>query len=209
MKPLIALSLLFFSSNLWAQSSWEPLKQIVIKTDVMSPNHKEKLQWVKQARELADQCVAAHPADAGCYYYRGQATGLYYDEVIFGYQNGVRSMIKDWEAALKLDPAFDHGGPDRMLGELYSSLPKYFGTKDVRQDLSKALEHLKKSVEIDPNYPTQRFDLAEVFLKIKMKEEADSMLKEAQKLMPEWQNDPYFAGWQDTNKDLKRKLVHR
>lgn len=155
---------------------------------------------------MADQCVTKYPKEAGCYYYRGQVTGLYYENHVIGYQEGIRSMIADWQKAKELDPKFDHGGPDRMLGEIYTDLPKYFGTKDVRQDLNKALQHIEKSIQIDPDYPTQRIDLAEALLQSQKKEEARFALETAKEKIPKWPQDPYFSGWQEDVKELEEKL---
>ena len=115
-------------------------------------------------------------------------------------------MIADWQKALELDPKFDHGGPDRMLGEIYTDLPKYFGTKDVRQDLNKAIQHLEKSIQIAPDYPTQRIDLATALLKANRKDEARIALESAKTKIPKWPEDPYFSGWQEDAKELEGEL---
>lgn len=203
MNGLLAILLLAAATSL---PPWAPLKETVIQAD-LTTHRKEKSALVQKAGKLAEICAAEHPGEAGCYYYRAQATGLFYEIRIFGYQNGVRSMIKDWEKAKAIDPAFDHGGPDRMLGELFASLPKYFGTKDVRQDLGKAETHLKESVRIAPDYPTQRIDLAETLLKLKKGGEAAEALKSAQEILPQWTQDPYYPGWQETIADLEKQLL--
>ena len=192
----------------FAQSTppWQALKEITVKIDLMNGNKKAKAKIIKQALEMAGHCVAERPKEAGCYYYRGQVTGLYYENHLFGYQGGVRSMIADWQKALELDPKFDHGGPDRMLGEIYTDLPKYFGTKDVRQDLNKAIQHLEKSIQIAPDYPTQRIDLATALLKANRKDEARIALESAKTKIPKWPEDPYFSGWQEDAKELEGEL---
>lgn len=204
MKKLLA-ALLLIASPAMALPVWLPLKETVIKAD-LTRDRKEKKQLIGQALTLATECVQQFPKEAGCYYYRAQATGLHYDLVIFGYQNGVRSMIKDWQKAMELDPQFDHGGPARMLGELFISLPKYFGTRDVRQDLNRAKKNLQEAIQIDPDYPTQHLDLAETFLKAKQVEEAKAALEIAKTLIPKWPQDPYFSSWQQNAAELEREL---
>ncbi|MDO8528024.1 MAG: hypothetical protein Q7T03_10115 [Deltaproteobacteria bacterium] len=206
--PCFAI-LLFVSHTLFASDTtapWEPLKIIVIKAD-LAPNKKEKGPLVKQALKLAGECVAQYPHEAGCYYYRGQAIGLHTESLLFGWQKEVRLMIADWQKALSLDPKFDHGGPDRMLGELFTSLPKYFGTKEVRQDIPKAASHLKTSIQIAPDYPTQQLDMAELLVDQKKWEEANLYLKKAELLFPQCQNDPYYPGWQATFKTLNKQIL--
>jgi len=207
MKRFFGWLLVFvaLSNPLWANPPWQNLKEIVLKADLNSKK-KEQLKLAKEAIKLANECVANNPQEVACYYYRGQATGLYYEVVMFGYQKGVRSMIADWQKALELDPKFDHGGPYRMLGELFTALPKYFGTKDLRQNLVKAEHYLRKAIEIDPNYPTNYFDLAELLIKAKRKSEAGDALQTAQNLTSQWNDDPYFASWQATTKEIEKQL---
>lgn len=204
---LLPIFLFFIAAPLFANPSWEPIKAKVLKADINPRDRKEKTSLVKEAIQLADQCITENPAEAPCYYYRAQATGLYYEVMVFGYQKGIRHMIQDWQKSAELDPQFDHAGPYRMLGELYTDLPKYFGTKDVRQDLNKALMYLKKAAALDPNYPTQQIDMAEVFIKNKNKNEAAEALKKAEELLPQWTQDPYYPGWQTTMRELQKRIV--
>lgn len=204
--PFLLPFFLLSVTPLFAGASWEPIREKILEADISAPGRKVKLQLVKEAIRLADDCIAKNPQATPCYYYRAQATGLYYETVVFGYQKGVRSMIEDWQKSAELDPRFDQGGPYRMLGELYSSLPKYFGTKDLRQDLNKAEGYLQKSIGISPGYPTQHLDLAEVYIKLKKVEAAAEALKAAQTLLPKWTADPYYPDWQKTIKELGEQL---
>lgn len=208
MKLFFLLFTLFFAPPVFtqAQPPWKELKERVIKIDLMRGGQKGKMHLINQAREMADVCVEKNPNEAGCYYYRGQATGIYYAARVFGYPTGIRSMIKDWEKALALDPQFDHGGPDRMLGEIYTDLPKHFGAKDVRQNLNKAIQSLEKSIQISPDYPTQYLDLAEAYIKMKKTKEAEPMIEKAKALIAKWPADPYFSGWQEDTKELEEEL---
>ncbi|OGQ05592.1 MAG: hypothetical protein A3F82_02855 [Deltaproteobacteria bacterium RIFCSPLOWO2_12_FULL_44_12] len=200
---LFLLSVISGTSH--ANPSWQNLKETVLQADLKA-KRKGQLNLAKQAIKLADECVTTNPQEVACYYYRGQATGLYYEVVMFGYQKGVVAMIADWQKAVELDPTFDHGGPYRLMGELFTALPKYFGTKNLRQDLVKAEDYLRKAIEIDPNYPTNHFDLAELLIKAKRKPEALEAFEKAQNLTAQWNSDPYFASWQEESKEIEEQL---
>jgi len=180
---LFLLSVISGTSH--ANPSWQNLKETVLQADLKA-KRKGQLNLAKQAIKLADECVTTNPQEVACYYYRGQATGLYYEVVMFGYQKGVVAMIADWQKAVELDPTFDHGGPYRLMGE--------------------AEDYLRKAIEIDPNYPTNHFDLAELLIKAKRKPEALEAFEKAQNLTAQWNSDPYFASWQEESKEIEEQL---
>ena len=205
MKKIIFLLLLsLFSLHASSESLWKPIQELVLKADLASSS-RERVTWTQQAMDLADQCIAQHPNEVGCYYYRGQARGIYNENIVFGYGKMLRSLFADWQVALDRDPKFDFGGPYRMFAEVYIALPKHFGPKDLRQNLDLAIHYLKKAIQIS-KYPTNYLDLAEAYIKANNLEEGKKYLELATQEMPKWTTHPYYSTWQQTIKDLQKEL---
>lgn len=175
-----------------AQPPWQALKAKVIQVD-LTVSRGEQKKLAKEALAMAEACLAASPGEIGCLYYRAQALGLS-NKSFLGYTGRLRRMFADWEAALQRDPAFDYGGPYRMIAEVYMELPKHFGPKDLRQDLNKAVELLKKAIKIS-DYPTNWFDLAEAYTMLGKKDEAQKALEKARAVLSKWRNHPYYPTW--------------
>lgn len=199
------LFLFFLSLSLPAAARQENIQDMVIRADLSSKRSEQK-ELAEKGLQLADQCIERNPKAVNCYYYRGQARGLYYGNSPFGYAKRVRMMMTDWETSLKLDPTFNYGGPYRMFAELYINLPKYFGPKDLRQDLNKAIQLLEKAIQIS-DYPSNTLDMAEAQLKAENKTEAEKAVQRAKKNLTKWQQDPYFQTWQETLSELDKKLA--
>jgi tetratricopeptide (TPR) repeat protein len=80
----------------------------------------------------------------------------------FGLRAGLqyRGPVKrEFEAVLRIDPAYSDGGADRGLGRWHFRVPWLFGG---RKD--KAVEHLQRSLTYDPANAASRFFLAEAYL---------------------------------------------
>lgn len=204
MLSLFIAAFLTFVSFAQTRSPWFEIQKIVIQAD-LTTNRKEQKQLANRALELANRCLEQNPKEAGCFYYRGQAKGLLARNVVFGYPSKVRSMLADWKQAMELDPRFDYGGPYRMFAEVFTSLPKGFGPKDLRQDLQRAVQYLEKAIEIS-SYPTNFLDMAEALTKEKKYNEAKQFLFKAKQTLTEWKNHAYYQSWLATLKELEEKL---
>lgn len=178
-----------------AYPPWQALRDKVIQADLTAERGDQK-NLAKEALKMAEGCLTASPKEIGCIYYRAQALGLS-SRSFFGYTGRVRKMLADWETVLAIDPTFDYGGPCRMIAEVYMELPKYFGPKDLRQNLNKSAELLKKAVEIS-DYPTNWLDLAEVYLMRGNRSAARQALEKAKAALPQWQDYPYAISWPGT-----------
>jgi tetratricopeptide (TPR) repeat protein len=88
----------------------------------------------------------------------------------FGLRAGIRyrgPVKREFEAVLKLDPAYSDGGADRGLGRWYYRVPRLFGGSK-----SKAVEHLLRSLTYDPANAASNFFLAETYRSMNRDEEA-------------------------------------
>jgi hypothetical protein len=71
--------------------------------------------------------------------------------------------------AAALNPAIDHGGPDRMLGELYLHAP---GFPMSVGDPEKSVAHFRKALTHDPDFSENRLGLVEALMAEDENEEA-------------------------------------
>lgn len=183
---------------------WLPLQKTVIAADLIADRGTKKT-LATQGLQLAEACIAQHPNEVACYYYRGHAKGILQGNSFLGYTTTVRAMLADWEKARQLDATFDHGGPYRVVAELYTQLPRYFGPKDLRQNLPRALENIQKAVAIS-DYPINLLDLAEIDQKMGKNEEAKMALKQAKQVLPQWRADPYYPTCLEMIRKLENQL---
>jgi hypothetical protein len=74
----------------------------------------------------------------------------------------VDQMEGEFTRARDLDEHLDYAGPDRSLGLLYRDAP-VIGSVGSR---TRAREHLRRAVEVAPQYPENRLSLIEAYLKV-------------------------------------------
>lgn len=111
----------------------------------------------------AKKAVALGPDKPEGHYWLGVDDGVY------GEAKGVLNSlflvgpIKDeMNKVLAIDPTYDDGGADRVLGRMYYELPGFFGGSK-----QKSLEHLLKSEKMGPRVGLTRIYLADTYLALK------------------------------------------
>lgn len=172
-----------------------------------SPDKQEKARLAKEGMAAADDCVMKNPEEAGCYYYRALNTGAYYEAHVIGYQDGLKSMIRDCEKVIALDDKFDHGGGYRTIGKILTDVPETTISKNgVTRDLDKAIEYLEKAVQIDGAYPENQLYLADALFEAGQMKEAIAVLSNATQLVPQWKNHRDYSMWQKMSKNLSKKI---
>lgn len=85
------------------------------------------------------------------------------------YRKPIREAL---ETALRIDPAFMAGSPDRALGRYYHKLPSLFGGS-----LTRAEQHLRASLRYDPESPLTHYFLAELLINLKRPADARAELQ--------------------------------
>ena len=117
-----------------------------------------------QRAELAQQGITASRAairqdsnSAPAHLYLGMNLGQLARTKSLGALPLVNEMEKVFLKALKLDELFNFAGPDRLLGQLYFHAPS-IGSVGSR---SKARRHLKRALELAPEYPENRLNWIE------------------------------------------------
>ena len=96
------------------------------------------------------------------------------------YRTPIREAL---ETALRLNPAFLHGSPDRALGRWYFKVPGLFGG-----DLRKSEQHLRKALTYRPDSVISLLFLGETLIGLDRTAEARATLDAAiaAPLHPEW-----------------------
>lgn len=123
----------------------------------------------------------------------------------------VKEVEREFHLARKLDEKFGYGGPDRNLGLLYWHAP---GWPVSVGDKKLARQHLKRAVELAPEYPENRLNLAEAYLDWKETALARSEIASLEKIWStaqtnlvgiEWEWD--WADWSARRQSLRLKLA--
>jgi hypothetical protein len=149
----------------------------------------ERLADARLGREMAEASLRRFPRSGLAHYLASWLAGL---EAENGSRRRAWRLVRVIESeallAAGLDPSVDHGGPDRILGELYLRAP---GSPLGPGDQSKSIRHYRRAVAADPGYPGNRIGLAEALLAVGDRDGACAELSAA------FANDgegPYRAG---------------
>ena len=159
------------------------------------------------AREGMQACrrwLQRAPDQAGAHYYLAMNIAQLARTKSIGAVPLIRQMEKEWLATLALDPHYDFAGADRNLGLLFRDAPGFPLSIGNR---SKAEQHLRRAVELDPEYPENHLNLIETDLKRNPGAVADeeeklrAILPSARKKFsgPRWQ-----SAWEDWNARLEK-----
>lgn len=126
-----------------------------------------------QGVEHAKKAVELGPDKADGHFWLGVCYGVY------GEAKGVLkslSLVKPIKAAmrrvLEIDPAYDRGGADRVLGRVFHEVPRIAGGSEKT-----SLEHLLKAVEYGPRVGLNLLYLADTYISLDRFEDARKTLE--------------------------------
>ncbi len=108
----------------------------------------------------------------------------------------VEDIRREMEAVIKIDETFQGGSAYMVLGQLYLQAPKVLGG-----DTDKAIEYLKRGLEIEPNNALTRVHLAEAYQEAGREAEAR---KEIQFLLAMTPSPEYLPEYQDAVEKAKK-----
>ncbi len=162
---------------------------------------KEQVGILEKAVEAAKQAVAINPQSLPGHYWLGVCYGVY------GKAKGIMKSLalvdpikEEMAFVTKAKPGYEEGGAYRVLGRLYFKLPGLAGGSN-----SKAVENLKKSVELGPQRWINHLYLAEVYLATDKKAEAQALLKQIIAGPAQTGLEPEYADWKaEAEKMLKQ-----
>lgn len=155
----------------------------------------------EKAVNAAKQAVAINPNSLPGHYWLGVAYGVY------GKAKGVMKSLslvdpikEEMNWVIAKDPNYENGGPYRVLGRLYFKLPGLFGG-----DTDKAIENLKKAVQLGPNRWINHLYLAEVYIKEDKTPEAKALIKQIIAGPAETGFEPEYKLWKAEAEQLLKK----
>jgi hypothetical protein len=190
------------------EAAWQFARACFDLADVAT-NRTERAAMAERGIAVSRQLVARAPDLAQARYYLGMNLAQLAQTKGLGALKLVKQMESEFALAGKLDAQFDYAGADRNLGLLYRDAPS-IGSIGSR---TKAREHLQRAVERAPQYPENRLNLAESYLKWGTRDAARSQLKAVEELWPSARTNLVGAAWASSWSDwnarlekLKRKL---
>lgn len=160
-------------------AAWE-FARIAFERAEFATNDTERAAIAVQGIAATRQLLARDPKSAPGHYYLGKNLGQLARTKLLGALKIVDEMELEFKTAAALDELFDHAGPHRYLGELYSEAP-VIGSVGSR---TKARRHLERAALLAPDYPENRLNLAEAYLKWREKKFLQRELNALNKLWP-------------------------
>ncbi len=114
----------------------------------------------------------------------------------------VNEMEREFALTRRLDAQFDFAGSDRNLGLLYRDAPA-IGSIGSRAN---ARQHLRRAVELAPEYPENRLNLIEAYLKWGDREGGRRELQAVEALWPDARTNFVGVAWTASWADWERRL---
>lgn len=155
----------------------------------------EKLAVLKEAETALKDAVAAAPQDALAHYWLAREMGSANE--LLRTLGLARSMKKELETALKLDPNL--AAAYQTYGELLHQLPGLFGG-----DKKKAVKELEEALRLTPNDTGRYQALAEGYLDVGRKEDAIAVLKKVAEVKEPADPGAWDADLKDARELLKK-----
>lgn len=122
------------------------------------PEAEERRGAARIAVQSAQWCERLDPASPACQYWMGAALGLQARERRSTGLDALPRIEEAFHRAATEEPTLERGGPDRALALLYVRAP---GWPTGPGDPDRALEHARRAVSIDPDYPPNHLALGE------------------------------------------------
>jgi tetratricopeptide (TPR) repeat protein len=159
-------------------------------------NNTERAKVAEEGIAVSRKTVARQPGLVQAHYYLGMNLGQLADtKRNMASLKIVDEMEREFKAALTLDERFDFAGADRNLGLLYWEAPALLSIGSR----SKARQHLQRAVELAPDYPGNRLNLIEAFLKWGDRNDAVREVKSLKEIWPgahqKYTGDEWIPSW--------------
>lgn len=132
------------------------------------------IEHAKKAIELGPDKVEGHFWLGVCYGVYGEAKGVLKSLSL------VKPIKEEMRRVLEIEPAYDKGGADRILGRVFHEVPGLFGGSE-----KKSLEHLLKAVEYGPRVGLNLLYLADTYISLDQIDKARQTLEFILTMEPE------------------------
>ncbi len=172
-------------------------------------NHTERAEISQQGIAACREAIASKSNSAPAHYYLAANLGQLARTKRMSALNMVDQIQAEFRIARSLDESYDYAGPDRGLGLLYRDAPSVISIGNR----SKARQHLEHAAELAPQFPENRLNLLETYLKWGERGNARKELVALQNL---WQEAramfageawvPSWADWEPRLKKARKKI---
>jgi tetratricopeptide (TPR) repeat protein len=125
-------------------------------------NDTQRASIAEEGIAVSRRAIGRAPDSACARLYLGLNFGQLARTKLWGALGLLNDMEATWLKAIELDPKFNYAGAHRALGLLYLEAP---GWPISLGSHAKARQHLKKAVELSPDYPDNQLCWLEVLLK--------------------------------------------
>jgi tetratricopeptide (TPR) repeat protein len=157
--------------------------------------------------EYAKKAIELNPGKPDGHFWLGVNYGVYGEaKGILKSLALVKPIKEAMRRVLELDPAYDRGGADRVLGRVYHELPGFAGGSEKT-----SLEHLLKAVEYGPRVGLNLIYLADTYISLDRVEDARKALETVltmeplSDLLPETAEERQQASERLEKKPFKKK----
>jgi tetratricopeptide (TPR) repeat protein len=154
----------------------------------------ERRRYIEKGIAAAQQAARLQPSQPEGHFWTAATMGSFAEA--FGLRAGLKyrkPIREELETVLRIDPAFMDGSADRALGRYYFKVPSLFGGSNARAE-----QHLRRSLEYNPQSTVSHYFLAELLIDLKRTSEAKV---ELQRVI----DAPWNADWAPEDTDYKRK----
>lgn len=127
----------------------------------LATNKTQRATLAEEGIAACRQAIARQSNSAPAYYYLGMSLGQLAQTRGLSALRLVSQMEQAFRRAGELDRRLDYAGPDRNLGLLYRDAPPFISVGSR----SRAREHLGQAVKLAPQYPENRLNLIEAYVK--------------------------------------------
>jgi tetratricopeptide (TPR) repeat protein len=154
--------------------------------------------------EHSSRALEINPNSAISYFFRALCRGKQGEiQGILSSLGIIEPFEEDMKKALELDPIIQNGGPNRALGKLYLELPFFLGGST-----SQAIDHLKESVRLGPDYAENHLGLAEAYYSINNFTAARKSLSTLQRLTHNVVDDENLLKLRIKGQELMNKMAY-
>ena len=146
----------------------------------------QQVRYLNSCIDYSQKAILRNARSGIGYFFKGLCLGrLGERKGIWGSLKIIEPFRENMEAAVKIDPAIDSGGPHRALGRLYFKLPGVLGGS-----IKKSIDHLTKAVAYGPAYWENHFFLSESYFENHQYHLARTELQTAIEISSQLKDDP-------------------
>lgn len=164
----------------------------------------QRVQYLNSCIDHSQRAILRDSRSGVGYFYKGLCLGRLGElKGMWKSLTTIKPFRENMEAAVKINPAIDSGGPHRALGRLYFKLPGVLGG-----DIKKSIDHLLKAVDYGPQYWENHYFLAESYFENRQYRLARSELQRAIKIASQPNDDPDSKTHAVEFQALMKKIEH-